>query len=334
MNSASPPPLTWTSMKPGASQAPAGSRSTGHPCGRRPSGKTDAMQPSSMTTTWSCRTVSPSNRWSAWTALAKAVIGCGSPCSGDAAGRRRSRASPQAATPCRKSSAGGRSRPPPADPARAPAALRPPRRGPATNSAAPLPRRSSASCRRPGAASSFGISIRIGYRLETSETGPCRNSAPLKASACRFEVSLSLRAASRAIDRVGPRPIVTRLSAVARLGRAGLQSSAVAAASRSGKRSSAAVASAVLGPEGDEAQERAHRGDDGFRRGDAELRSGRDRQDDVAGRGKRAVGRVHQRRRDGRLRPSPRRRARRGRRCARIATRPGKAGRSSVRLRR
>ena len=37
LNSASPPPLTWTSMKPGASQAPAGSRSTGHPCGRRPS---------------------------------------------------------------------------------------------------------------------------------------------------------------------------------------------------------------------------------------------------------------------------------------------------------
>jgi hypothetical protein len=93
--------------------------------------------------------------------------------------------------------------------------------GPANEQRRALAAQISASCRRPGAASSVGISIRIGYRLETSETGPCRNSAPLKASACRLRGLLELEAASRAIDRVGPRPIVTRLSAVARLGRAG-----------------------------------------------------------------------------------------------------------------
>jgi len=38
------------------------------------------------------------------------------------------------------------------------------------------------------------------------------NSAPLKASACRLQVSLNFSDASRAIAKVGPRPMATRLS--------------------------------------------------------------------------------------------------------------------------
>ncbi len=56
-------------------------------------------------------------------------------------------------------------------------------------------------------------------------SGPCRNSAPLNASAWRLQVSLSLSAASRAIASVGPRPIVTRLSEARAGPSAALQSS-------------------------------------------------------------------------------------------------------------
>jgi hypothetical protein len=82
-------------------------------------------------------------------------------------------------------------------------------------------------------AASVGMNIRMGYRDETNAIGPCRNSAPLKASACRLQVSLSLREASRAIARVGPRPIVIRLIVSVNALSAALQSTTFARAGAS-----------------------------------------------------------------------------------------------------
>ncbi len=102
-----------------------------------------------------------------------------------------------------------------------------------------MARKSAASTVRPRAAASLGANITTGYSGESSVTGPCWNSAPLNASACTWQVSLSLRAASRAIDRVGRRPKVAIFFAPASVSSAVLQSSSAASASRSGSRSMA-----------------------------------------------------------------------------------------------
>ena len=77
LNRTSPPPFTWTSMNPGASQAPSGSRRTGMFLGNSRSGTIAAMRSPSITTARSCRTDSPSKRVSAASACRlAALIGC------------------------------------------------------------------------------------------------------------------------------------------------------------------------------------------------------------------------------------------------------------------
>jgi hypothetical protein len=68
------------------------------------------------------------------------------------------------------------------------------------------------------AAASVGVNIRIGYPDDTREMGPCRNWAPLNASAGRLDVSFNLTAASRAVASVGPHPIGARLAGNAEIG--------------------------------------------------------------------------------------------------------------------
>ena len=147
----------------------------------------------------------------------------------------------------------------------------------------------------PGAAASVGMNIKTGQREEIRATGPWRNSAPLKASACSRHVSLSLSEASRAMASVGPRPIVTRLvvptSASDEI--APIEFGRGAQPIRQPRDRTAKTF--VFGPGRGEAQQRREGRDERLARRDAELRSGTYRQDDVARRDERAVGGIDHR---------------------------------------
>ena len=74
LNRTSPPPLTCTSMNPGASHAPSGSVRVGIPAGTSPRAMTPAMRAPSITTAQSRCTVSPSKTVPASTAWGRAPL--------------------------------------------------------------------------------------------------------------------------------------------------------------------------------------------------------------------------------------------------------------------